>query len=127
VLKLKNDRYPYGTMPELVIYEFLERTEERFTYQAQLMGGYRAGGLVPDFVITRDGLAHVWLIQGIYWHNIPGKRVKDMADKLRMLGEYHNGNPIEKVTFIWENHIMQPNPMREVVMQDALVGIEHPQ
>jgi hypothetical protein len=125
VLQIQRERHPYGTMPELVILEFLERKNVDFTYQAQLNGGYRAGGLVPDFVIDKNGTGHVLAIQGIYWHNVPGKREKDQTDKLRLLTEYHNGKPITLVTFVWENRIMQGNPARERVLEDALTGIEH--
>lgn len=123
---LQRDKYPYGTMPELVIYDFLQRKQENFVYQMQLFGGYRAGGLVPDFAIKKAQGWLVWLIQGIYWHNIPGKREKDMADKLRLRGSYYHGEIIYEVVFLWENRIMTTNPARETVMEDGLGGIEHP-
>jgi hypothetical protein len=126
VRQLQKDRYPYGTVPEMVMLDFLERKGETFHYQAQVMGGWRGGGLVPDFVVSRGGTQTAILIQGIYWHNLPGKREKDIADKLRLLGSYYEGKTIDNVVFVWETQIMQPNPKREIVLEDAIVAHEHP-
>ena len=124
VLDLQKKRYPYATVPELVCLEFLERNHEKYTYQAQVLGGWRGGGLVPDFAVLRGGSYIALLIQGIYWHNVPGKREKDNSDKLRMLGTLYEGRPISHVVFVWENRLMTTNPARERVLEDAVVGVE---
>lgn len=121
---IQRERYPYGTVPELIFLEFLERKGEEYTYQAQVLGGYRGGGLVPDFVVKRGGEQVAILIQGIYWHNIPGKKEKDIADKLRLLGANYEGRQITKVVFVWENKIVAPDPGRSTALESAIVGIE---
>lgn len=124
VTNLIRDKYPYGTVPEMLMLDFLEMKGERYKYQAQLYGGWRSGGLIPDFVVSRGGQARALNIQGDYWHNVPGKREKDAADKLKMLGSYFDGELITGVTFVWESRLMGPG--RGAVMEDALVGIESP-
>ena len=116
-------QHPYGTLPELVMLDYLERVGERFVYQAQLLGGYRSGGLVPDFVVSRNGNALAIGIQGNFWHNIPGKKVKDEADRQRMLGQFVQGEVITRVVFVWENKVVY-NDERDRVMADALAGVE---
>lgn len=125
IISLQNKDYPYGTMPELIMVDYLQKRGERYKYQAQLFGGWRSGGLIPDFVVSRAGLARAILINGNYWHNVPGKKVKDASDKLRLLNSYFDGDKITDVTIVWESQLMQPNPAREAVMQDAITGIEH--
>jgi hypothetical protein len=124
VISLMNNKHPYGTVPELIMLDFLEQKGERYKYQAQLYGGWRSGGLIPDFVVSRGGQARALLINGNYWHNVPGKREKDAADKLRILNSYFDGERISAVTIVWESRLMGSG--RNAVMQDAIVGIEHP-
>lgn len=124
IIRLQSTLYPYGTVPELIMVDFLQKKGERYKYQAQLFGGWRSAGLVPDFVVSRRGTAHAILINGNYWHNLPGKKVKDASDKLRLLNTYYDGDLIQNVTIVWESQIMQPNPAREAVLTDALSGIE---
>lgn len=125
VYSMQDGDYPYATVPELIMVDFLESRGERYKFQAQLYGGYRQGGLVPDFVVQRSGRARALLINGIYWHNIPGKREKDASDKLRLLGQYIDGDLITDVTIIWESRIVD-DPERERNMQLALEGTEVP-
>jgi hypothetical protein len=124
VTNLIKDKHPYGTVPEMIMLDFLEMKGERYKYQAQLFGGWRSGGLIPDFVVSRGGQARSLNIQGDYWHTVPGKREKDASDKLRMIGTYFDGELITGVTFVWEHALMGASRMS--VMEDALVGIEHP-
>jgi hypothetical protein len=124
VTSMKRDKHPYGTVPELIMLDFLEMKGERYKYQAQLYGGWRSGGLIPDFVVSRGGQARALLINGTYWHNVPGKREKDASDKLRILGSYFDGELITGVTIVWESRLMGPG--RNSVMEDALAGIEAP-
>jgi hypothetical protein len=124
VVNLIKDKHPYGTVPEMIMLDFLEQKGERYKYQAQLYGGWRSGGLVPDFVVSRGGQARALLVNGSYWHNVPGKREKDAADKLRLLNSYFDGELITGVTIVWESRLMGAG--RNTVMEDALVGIESP-
>jgi len=124
VRQLQHSRFPYGTVPELIMVDFLEKRGERYKYQAQLFGGWRGGGLVPDFVVSRGGKGRAILINGNYWHNIPGKKVKDAADKLRLINAFYEGELITEADIIWESKIMQPNPGRERALDNVLVGIE---
>lgn len=124
VRKLQHTKFPYGTVPELLMMDYLDSHDERYKYQAQLFGGFRSGGLVPDFVVQRAGGWRALNIQGQYWHQVPGKMVKDAADKMRMIGAPYEGQTIVDVVFVWERRLMQPDTAREQVMQNALAGIE---
>lgn len=115
-------KFPYGTLPEMVALEYLERAGERFTYQAQVMGGWRQGGLVPDFVVSRGGNALALLINGVYWHNLPGKSEVDATSKLRLVGQYVNGARITDAIIVWESALL--SPARERVLDAALQGVE---
>lgn len=123
---MQTDNYPYGTLPEMLMMDFLDTKHERYVYQAQIAGGHR-GGLVPDFALQKAGGWRALLIQGQYWHNVPGKAVKDESDRLRLIGSIYNGQPIMDVVFVWERRLMQSNPGRDVVLQNALAGIEQGQ
>lgn len=120
VVSLIQTKHPYGTVPEMIMLDFLEEKGERYKYQAQLFGGWRQGGIIPDFLVRGNAL----FIQGVYWHNIPERRQKDASDKLRVLGQYFDGELIERATFVWEDKLMGAN--RRAVMELALQGIELP-
>lgn len=124
IRKLQHTKYPYGTVPELLMLDYLSSQGERYKYQAELFGGFRNGGLVPDFVLQRAGGWRALNIQGQYWHNVPGKAVKDASDKLRMLGASYEGQPILDVVFVWERRLMSPDSSRERTLQNATLGIE---
>src|SRR6478609_8843001 len=55
VRKLQKTKYPYGTVPELLMLDYLDAHGEKYKYQAEIYGGFRSGGLVPDFVVQRAG------------------------------------------------------------------------
>jgi len=122
--KMQHEKFQYATIPELMMVDYLDRTGERYKYQAQLYGGYRSGGLVPDFVVMRGATSRAILVNGNYWHNVPGKKEKDASDKLRINGTYFDGVQITDTVIIWESRLMQPNPGRDRAIQDALSGIE---
>ena len=73
-------------------------------------------------MVSRGGTSRAILINGDYWHNIPGKREKDASDKLRLLNSYYEGEVITSVIIVWESRLMGPG--REQTMQNALAGIE---
>lgn len=124
IRKLQHEKYPYGTVPELLMLDYLTTRGERYKYQAELFGGFRSGGLVPDFVLQRAGGWRAVNIQGQYWHQVPGKAVKDAADKLRMTGAMYQGQPILDVVFVWERKLMTTGVQRERTLQNATLGIE---
>jgi hypothetical protein len=124
IMRLKRGDYPYGTVPELIMLDFLMEKNERYKYQAQLFGGWRSGGLVPDFVVSRGGTARALLINGNYWHKVPGKQEKDASDKLRLTGSFYDGEVISDVTIVWESRLMSHE--RRATMEQALQGVEMP-
>lgn len=114
-------KHPSGTVPELVAMDWLERYKIPYTYQAQVYGGWKPGGIVPDFLVYQGGGSTALLINGNYWHGQPERRAKDASDKLRLLGTWHEGAYIQSVVIVWESALLAN---RDVVMQAALLGLE---
>ena len=112
-------KHPYGTVPELLALDYLDRNQERYVYQAQLYGGFRPGGIVPDFLVMRQAAILAMLINGNYWHNLPGMKTADEADKYRLLGTTHEGQRISRVSIVWESRLMRD---RDNTMRAALAG-----
>lgn len=115
-------KFPKGTIPELVVYEWLRRQGYSFDYQVELYGGRRfEGGLVPDFVLYQDRTnADVWQVQGEYWHSISRKGFHDQTSNLRMLGQIVNGATVKRVLSLWEDDLYLKRPQ---VFYLALAGI----
>ncbi len=103
--------------------DYLQSTGEKYTYQAELYGGFRPGGVVPDFVVSRSGNGLALLINGTYWHRPNGPQ-NDAADKLRIVGQYFNGDLITQAVIVWESRLMASD--RRATMQAALSGQELP-
>ncbi len=115
-------QFPAATLPELVVYNWLEREHVAFEYQVELFGGRRLrGGLLPDFVIQHGANAIAIQVQGEYWHSKALKDDRDRAVNLRMLGQIVNGRRIEHVVEVWENDLYQKN-LRNTVMNLAIGG-----
>lgn len=123
MLGLKKE-FPYGTVPELLALDFLRSHREQYIYQAQLLGGFRPGGVVPDFLVMRNAAITALLIQGNYWHNLPGMKQADEVDKYRLLGTTYEGRRIQRVVFVWETRLISGREGRDSVMENALSGIE---
>lgn len=119
VMKLQN-KYPKGTLPELVTMDWLEKQGIGYQYQVHLFGG-RRGGLIPDFVIQNGGQVDAWMIQGKYWHTIHGKREVDAAAKMRMRGADFGSGRIKDVLELWDSRIYKNRPS---VFWAALSGQE---
>lgn len=116
------EKYPVGSIPELVCMDWLMREGLSWEYQVPLMGGRNmSGGLVLDFVIFDGGAADVWSIQGTFWHDQSHKGFKDATSKWRMLGQVVRGATIRKSLELWESDILN---MRPQVFMFALAGIE---
>lgn len=116
-------QYPVATVPELVTYEWLERSGYRFEFQLWLYGGRRAPsgqGLVPDFVVTPGASPVVWQVQGEYWHSIQRKGDRDKTANLRMLAAMVNGQKVSAVVELWEDDIYNRRPQ---IFYSALQGV----
>ncbi len=120
------DQFPVGSVPELIVYDWLKRNSIPFQYQVALFGGRAiSGGLVPDFILQGSNAGTVWQIQGDYWHTRPGKQEADMTAKLRMIGSTWAGQRIHSVIFLWEGNLVD-RAMRDKTLRLALGGIEMP-
>ena len=55
-----SQRFPGGSLPEWIVYDWLTRNDVPFQYQTELYGGrqYR-GGILPDFVVFVLSLIHI--------------------------------------------------------------------
>ena len=115
-------RFPAGTLPELVAYDWLQRQRLYFDYQVAINGGRtRAGGSVPDFVIYSGGDADAWLVQGEYWHGLAAGRTRDSTALARIPGQRVNGATIRRVVQLWEEDIYKRRPE---VFTYALAGLD---
>lgn len=125
LLKLKK-KFPDATMLELAIMEFLDRKQKKYVWQQWLLGGRKLkGGQVTDFIVDMGTYAMVIEAQGGYWHNRPGSRQRDQAQRFALLGLSIWGKKITKVIEVWEQRIMQPNKARrEQTLNLALSGVE---
>lgn len=111
-------KHPYGTVPELLTVDYLDKKGERYTYQAQLFGGWVRGGLIPDFLVHNPSGLLALLINGNYWHPSQGK---NEADKLRIKAALWEGSEIQNAIIVWESRLMQD---RDDTLDAALAGIE---
>jgi hypothetical protein len=117
-------QYPNGTVPELVVMDWLQANKYHYIYQGILYGGRAsAGGLLPDFVVQANGASGMALqVQGDYWHGTRGveKQFSDAADNLRLVGQNVGGIRINKVIGVWESDLYK---RREQTMRMALAGV----
>lgn len=113
--------HPYGTVPELLAVDWLASHNEDYAWQVQLNGGFRQGGVVPDILVMRAAAVTALLINGNYWHNLPGMRTADQADKLLLKAQNFKGMPISNAVIVWESRLMKN---RDEVMWAAMAGQE---
>ena len=115
-------KFPQGTIPELLVYDWLRKEGLGFDYQVELYGGRRfAGGLVPDFVLYRDRTnADIWQVHGDYWHSLARKGFHDQTANLRMLGQIINGATVKRVIELWESDLYRLRPQ---IFYLALAGL----
>ena len=111
-----------GSLPERIIWKWLEDSGHLYEVQRAMFGGRRiAGGMILDFYVYSIGGRRIALrVQGEYWHGPtgPGKKSKDdiQAFRLRARGFL--------VVDLWEHDIYQAalsGHMRRYVM-GAILG-----
>lgn len=123
LLKLKQ-KFPDGTMPELVVMEYLDRNGVGYEFQKWLLGGRQLrGGQVVDFAVDRGTHTLIWEVQGTYWHTRPGNPQRDEAQKFALLGLSVFGKPVKGVISLWESRLMSKYE-RKGVLEMAMSGIE---
>lgn len=114
-------QFPAGSRPELITYDWLERNNFRFDYQAMLFGGRRQkGGLVPDFVVHGPAGMIAWLVQGEYFHDAMFNDAEDRGVIMRLTGAQYKGQIIRVVVQLWEKDILHKRPL---VFDQALLGV----
>jgi hypothetical protein len=115
-------QYPNGTVPELLVMDWLNERQEEYVYQVPLSGGRAVkGGLVADFLVPVGAAWACWFIQGDYWHTKVGTTEKNTADKTVALAQEYDGREIELALELWEGKLYK---QREFVCSMALQGIE---
>lgn len=115
-------QYPNGTLPELLVMDWLMEQQQEYIFQAPLGGGKTVkGGLVADFLVPVGAGWACWFIQGDYWHTQVGTVEKNIADKNMTLSQEYAGKEIELALELWEGKLYK---QRDYVCQMALAGIE---
>lgn len=118
------EKNPNGTVIEMLAMDWLDKNLADYVYQARVAGGYREGGIVPDFVVRNRGEEWVaLLINGNYWHNVPGTQ-NDTGDKLSLVGQYFLGARIKSAVIVWESRLMRGKQAVDEVMNAALQSTE---
>lgn len=117
------DKFPVGTVPELVVYSWLQQQGYSFEYQVELYGGRGIrGGLIPDFLLRQDGSnGDIWQVEGDYFHSIARKGFHDQTAKWRMLGQIIRGVTVKRVISLWESDLYLHRPQ---IFYWALAGLE---
>jgi hypothetical protein len=124
ILKLKAKFFNAnsGTIPELIVMDWLDRHNFRYEFQFWILGGRALrGGQVLDFVVD-VGTRVIIIEPQTYWHTRPGNRQRDEAQRLALLGVTIWGKPT-KVVECWERRLLDKY-LREPVMQAAVNGVE---
>lgn len=121
IMKLA-EQFPVATIPELLVYTWLQREGLKFEFQVPMFGGRNfSNGLVIDFLLYRDGTsADVLSVNGEFWHSISRKGFRDQTASLRMLGQQIRGATVARVIEIWERDLLTKYDM---VMMYAMAGI----
>lgn len=122
VVKLQK-QYPNGSLPELVVMDWLQRQNLRFHYQVPIAGGrLQAGGAVLDFAVYGPSGLLAWRIQG-YYHERTTAQQFDQAQRLILLQTKIGGERIRAVVDLWERRILERS-LRYQTLQSALMGLE---
>lgn len=120
-------KWPYGTLPELIAIDWLERhgyvENSGYLYQTGLLGGRTPGGVVPDIVVFDGSRTWVWQIQGNYWHHRPERAALDAIQISVLRAATIRGRPVTGVVAIWERRLVDKR-LREGVLYAAMAGQE---
>lgn len=111
-----------GTLPERIIWKWLEDHDHLFDCQSEQGGGrLSVGGAVIDFLVyTLAGQTVAIRVQGDYWHGpaFPERQARDdeQADRLRQWGYI--------VADLWESDIYEAviNERLDRLIEDAVNG-----
>jgi len=123
ILKLQK-KHPDGTVPELIVMEWLERRAIDYVFQVWVLGGrVLKGGQVLDFVIDLGHRVLVLEVQGRYWHTRPGKQGVDEGQKLALLGITIWGKKVGAVVELWDTRLIEKS-QRNRTLTLAMAGIE---
>lgn len=117
------ERYPRITLPEAIVYIYLEEMRETFEFQGDVAGGRsQYGGAVIDFYLPLNAI--IFRVQGDYWHSLPGARERDLVQKEILEGSVINGRRTTAVVDLWESQLLSCRRRR--VIKLATIGIEVP-
>jgi hypothetical protein len=111
-----------GTLPERIVWKWLEDNDHLFDAQSEQGGGrLSVGGAVVDFLVyTLAGATVAIRVQGDYWHGpaFPERQARDdeQADRLRQWGYI--------VADLWEHDIYDAvlNHRLDSLIRDAVEG-----
>jgi len=121
VLKLQ-EKWPQGTVPEMIVMDFLERRRVKYEYQVWLLGGrVLKGGQVVDFVVDLGIGVMIVEVEGNYWHTRPGKAQLDEGQKMALLGLMVWGKKVRGVVEVWESRIATDNRTRRDQALNAML------
>jgi hypothetical protein len=111
-----------GSVPELMVYSWLEARTIPFDFQSSMFGGrMQLGGQVPDFILKHLPELLVWRVQGDYWHSRPGTHEQDRLEKAMLLGAVVDGKKVSAVVDLWEHDIYD---RIDDTLKAAMVGRE---
>jgi hypothetical protein len=125
ILKLRNKFYNVieGTIPELIIMDYLDRKNAKYEFQKWILGGRALrGGQVVDFAIDAGMRVVVVEPQGGYWHTRPGNVAKDLAQRIALMGITIWGKKVV-VCEVWERRLLDKH-LRPQVLDAMMRGEE---
>lgn len=108
-------QYPVITLPESIMYSWLEDRKLPFIYQATT-----SVESTPDFLIVDTGVAV--LVNGLYFHQIAGARAEDLREVQALPGTFSDGIRIRAAVRVWEDQCYACN--REIIFRAAVRGDE---
>ncbi len=127
VLKLRAKYYKTtsGTIPELIVMDWLDRKGYKYEFQKWLLGGRAIhGGQVVDFAVDMGVRVVVIEVQGTYYHTMPGKEQFDEAERLALASITIWGKPVVLVE-LWDTKLITTiKQRRENALQMAVSGTE---
>ena len=111
-----------GSVPELMVYSWLEGRSIPFEFQSAMYGGRGIkGGQVLDFILKHLPELMVWRVMGDYWHTRPGTPEQDRLERVMLLGANIGGESVSAVVDLWESDIYD---RMETTMRAAMAGRE---